>query len=732
MKNFEGIPNLTKFHKYRKLCEIAFEDGECKESSRRMLDLQASMLDLTNVEQQQVEEWFNYRVGEAVSDKLKYKYLLRELKENENLNVLDKESIAKKLLGIDLPESEKKLLEKDVLNTTIQTFLNLQSDDEIEGKEYPDCSKLAEVIDSGYTEKEKSPESFHYKVKERIKKVLKAYKVKFKEDEEIEVEEGPTIIRFSLELLEGEKISKIKSRINDITRELSAPKTVNVANVPGTFKICFDVPRSERIPIPLSAFLKKNSQPEKQESLEVGLGVNTAGKMEKIDLLKTRHLLIGGTTGSGKSIFLQSMIINLVSLYGPKKLKLIIVDPKQLDFTMFAGLPHLEPFGHVTSKTSAAVNILIELVELMEIRKKKIKGKALNVDSYNEMVGEDERIPYVVVIVDEYADLLMSLKEKRSRAELEKNICRIAQVSRALGIRLVLATQRPEANIVTGLIKANFPARIALTVRDHVNSKMIIDETGAENLLGNGDMLYTCDGSSPKRLQGFYIGSQEIKEAVELITNNAKREQPLFSGEIGPDIKNPCEHLVLPISGDAPLTLRPLETAFLYFNAVFMEAKIFKEIKGPRWHLGLGKRVSKGLGVGGGVSFGTRRVETETKLDDVDTGTVILTNQRIVFKGGMFAEESEYTDIIDYQIDDENLLIFLSSRRKAMCFTFSGRIFVSTYMDAENPSILPERTSRGSIDVILESLMYLSRDPGLDNVYFNNYEGYCVTNIQRR
>ena len=210
--------------------------------------------------------------------------------------------------------------------------------------------------------------------------------------------------------------------------------------------------------------------------------------------------MIGGTTGSGKSIFLQSMIINLVSLYGPKKLKLIIVDPKQLDFTMFAGLPHLEPFAHVTSKTSAAVNILIELVELMEIRKKKIKGKALNVDSYNEMVGEDERIPYVVVIVDEYADLLMSLKEKRSRAELEKNICRIAQVSRALGIRLVLATQRPEANIVTGLIKANFPARIALTVRDHVNSKMIIDETGAENLLGNGDMLYTCDGSSPKRL----------------------------------------------------------------------------------------------------------------------------------------------------------------------------------------------------------------------------------------
>ena len=163
-----------------------------------------------------------------------------------------------------------------------------------------------------------------------------------------------------------------------------------------------------------------------------------------------------------------------------------------------------------------------------------------------------------------------------------------------------------------------------------------------------------------------------------------------------------------------------------------MEAKIFKEIKCPRWHLGLGKRVSKGLGVGGGVSFGTRRVETETKLDGVDTGTVILTNQRMVFKGGMFAEEFKYTDIIDYQIGNENLLIFLSSRRKAMCFTFSGRIFVSTYMDPEYPFILPRHTNKESIDVILESLMYLSRDSGLDNVYFNNYEGCCVTNIQRK
>jgi hypothetical protein len=163
-----------------------------------------------------------------------------------------------------------------------------------------------------------------------------------------------------------------------------------------------------------------------------------------------------------------------------------------------------------------------------------------------------------------------------------------------------------------------------------------------------------------------------------------------------------------------------------------MEAKIFKEIQGPRWHLGMGKRVSKGLGVGGGVSFGTRRVVSETKLDDVDTGTVILTNQRIVFKGGMFAEECEYTEIIDYQVDNEILLMFLSSRRKAMCFTFSGRIFVSTYMDEENPALLPERTSRESIDVILRSLMYLSHDPGLDNVNFNKYEGYCVTKIQRR
>ena len=136
--------------------------------------------------------------------------------------------------------------------------------------------------------------------------------------------------------------------------------------------------------------------------------------------------------------------------------------------------------------------------------------------------------------------------------------------------------------------------------------------------------------------------------------------------------------------------------------------------------------------MGAGVSFGTRRVVSETKLDDVDTGTVVLTNQRIVFLGDMFAEECNYTEIIDYQLDDANLLIFLSSRRKAMCFTFSGRIFISTYMDDENPLIPPiVRTSRENIDIILKTLMYLSHDPGLDNVKFNKYESCCVTSIPR-
>ena len=728
MKNNESINDLTKIQKYRKLCEVAFENGECKESSRKMLDLQASMLDLTTQKKNQVEKWFNYQEDHAVSDKERYKFLLRELKENENLNVLDKENLVKKLMEIQISESEKNLLEKEVLNNTLNRFIGVKSEDQIESEESFDPRMILKVLDSEYKESEKSPEGFHYKVKERIKKVMRSYNIKFKEEEEIEAEEGPTVIRFSLELKEGEKISKIQTRIDDITRELGAPKTVNVANVPGTFKICFDVPKAERLPIPLSAFLKTNV-PGNKESLEVGLGVNTAGKMEKIDLLKTRHLLVGGTTGSGKSVFLQSLIINLITYYDPTKLKLIIIDPKQLDFTMFEGLPHLEPFGQVTYKTSAAANILSELVKLMDTRKKKIKGKALNVAAYNEMVSEDERIPYVVVVIDEYADFLMSFKDKKSRAELEQKICRMAQVARALGIRLVLATQRPEANIVTGLIKANFPARIAFTVRSHVNSTMIIDTPGAENLLGKGDMLYSCDGSSPKRLQGFFIDNQEINEAVQLISNHSKRKKPLFSGEIGQS-QNPCEHLVLPIiNEDSPLTLRPDESALLYFDTCFLEAKEFREIRGPRWHLGLGKRVSKGMGVGGGVSFGTRKVVSETKLANVDAGTVVLTNQRIVFVGDMFAEECKYSDIIDYQIDPENLLIFLSKRRKAMCFAFSGSIFISMYMDEKNPAVLPKRTNMENIEIVLKSLMYLSHDPGLDYVKFNEYEGCCVVNI---
>ena len=221
-------------------------------------------------------------------------------------------------------------------------------------------------------------------------------------------------------------------------------------------------------------------------------------------------------------------------------------------------------------------------------------------DSPDELNRESEDptiqgpLPYIVVVIDEFADLMMVAPK-----EVEEKIARLAQMARASGIHLILATQRPSVDVVTGLIKANFPARIAFTVRSHVNSAMIIDTPGAENLLGKGDMLYSCDGSSPKRLQGFFIDNQEINEAVQLISNHSKRKKPLFSGEIG-QAQNPCEHLVLPIiNEDSPLTLQPNESALLYFDTCFLEAKEFREIRGPRWHLGVGKRVSKGMGVGG-------------------------------------------------------------------------------------------------------------------------------------
>ena len=409
--------------------------------------------------------------------------------------------------------------------------------------------------------------------------------------------------------------------------------------------------------------------------------------------------------------------------------RIIIIDPKQLDFTMFEGLPHLEPHGKVIHKTTAADKILSEILKLIEIRKQKITGIALNVKSYNEIVDENERIPYVVVIIDEYADFLLSFKDKKKRDELEEKICRIAQISRALGIRLVLATQRPEANIVTGLIKANFPARIAFTVRDHVNSTMIIDETGAENLLGQGDMLFSNDGSSPLRYQGFFLDNQEIKEITKLICDKVKREEPLFSGDLINNT-NPYQHTVLPKSLESPLTLRPGEFSFLFFDAAFLEAKEFKEIQGPRWHIGLGKRLSKGLGVGGGVSFGTKKIISETKLDDIDAGTVVLTNKRIVFIGSMFAEECLYSDIIDYHIDNDNLILFLSKRRKAMCFSFNGKIFVSKYSDIVDPSVSSlVRTSMENLEYVLKCLMYLSFDPGIDKLNFNDHDNYTIVNI---
>ncbi|HKL17137.1 MAG TPA: DNA translocase FtsK, partial [Patescibacteria group bacterium] len=241
------------------------------------------------------------------------------------------------------------------------------------------------------------------------------------------------------------------------------------------------------------------------------------GKEWLADLAKMPHLLVAGATGSGKTVFLNSVIIGLLFENTPKDLRLILVDPKRVELTLYEGIPHL--LTHVITDAQKTVNALKWAIKEMEDRFDILsKAKKRNIDSYNKSVNEEDKLPYIVIVIDELADLMST-----SPQEVENAIVRLAQMARATGIHLIMATQRPSVDVITGLIKANVTSRVAFSVASSTDSRTILDFSGAEKLLGKGDMLYvSANLSKPKRLQGAYVSDEEIKKIV----NHLKGELP--------------------------------------------------------------------------------------------------------------------------------------------------------------------------------------------------------------
>ena len=317
------------------------------------------------------------------------------------------------------------------------------------------------------------------------------------------------------------RVNKITSLANDIALALAAPSIRIEAPVPGKPVIGIELPNTVTSLVTLRSVIESPSfrRISTRSQLALTLGKGVSGESVAADLAKMPHLLIAGATGSGKSVAVNSIISCLLMQNTPEEVRMVLVDPKRVELTPFADIPHLA-FSHVVTDMDEVVGTLQAVIYEMESRYRKFtKVGARNIEGYNKSPRTTAKMPYWVVVIDELADLMIV-----ASYEVERQICRLAQLARATGIHLIIATQRPSVDVVTGLIKANFPTRIAFAVSSQVDSRTILDGAGAEKLLGKGDMLFQAtDAAKPKRLQGSFVSDREIDLIVEWWKNDRFR-----------------------------------------------------------------------------------------------------------------------------------------------------------------------------------------------------------------
>jgi S-DNA-T family DNA segregation ATPase FtsK/SpoIIIE len=328
---------------------------------------------------------------------------------------------------------------------------------------------------------------------------------------------GPTVTQYTLKPADGVKLAKITTLHNDLALALAAHPIRIEAPIPGKSLVGIEVPNHKVAAVNLKEIIRAQEFKQRKNNLAVALGKDVSGKVWVADLAKMPHLLVAGSTGSGKSVCLNSIIIGLLYQNSPDDLKFIMVDPKRVEFTVYNGIPHL--LTPVITDTVKTVNALKWAIGEMDRRFELLsKHGKRDIASFNQETNE--KMPYLVIIIDELADLMAV-----AAAEVEGAIIRLAQMARAVGIHLVLATQRPSVNIITGLIKANITTRIAFAVASGTDSRTILDTSGAEKLLGRGDMLYICpDLGKPKRLQGAFVRDHEIHKVTEYLKAEGEPE----------------------------------------------------------------------------------------------------------------------------------------------------------------------------------------------------------------
>ncbi len=336
-----------------------------------------------------------------------------------------------------------------------------------------------------------------------------------------QVNVGPTVTQYELKPSEGVKLNNIKARADDLALALAAHPVRVEAPIPGKSAVGVEVPNKTLARVSLRELLESESFKKRGSNLSLPLGIDVAGNVISADLAKMPHLLVAGATGSGKSVGLNSILLSLLYQNSPRDLRVLLVDPKRVEFTSYNGIPHL--LIPVVVEVDKTVNLLRWAIAEMERRFKLFQSiGSRDIVSYNDktkkpITGEDgtnhEKLPYIVIVIDELADLMAQASN-----EVEAAIVRLAQLARATGIHLIVATQRPSVDVITGLIKANITSRVAFAVASQIDSRTIIDQAGAEKLLGNGDMLFIGgEYTKPKRIQGAFVAEKDVKSVTDFL-----------------------------------------------------------------------------------------------------------------------------------------------------------------------------------------------------------------------
>ncbi len=335
----------------------------------------------------------------------------------------------------------------------------------------------------------------------------------------VHIVKGPAVTRYELRPAPGVRVRRIKELDNDLAMTLAAKAVKIEAPIPGKAAVGIEVPNTDVTFVHLRSMLESDEFKNAKSPLTFALGKDITGKNFYVDITAMPHILIAGETGSGKSVCINSLITSILFKATPEDVKMILIDPKVVELSGFKNIPHL--LVPVVTDPKKAASALNWAVSEMTSRYKIFAEKgARDINRYNGMAGEEEKLPRIVVIIDELAELMMACPR-----EVEDSICRIAQLGRAAGIHLVVATQRPSVNVITGLIKANISSRIAFKVNSGVDSRTILDQNGAEKLLRNGDMLYhPSDAAKPIRLQGCYVSDSDIETVTEYVSGGADAE----------------------------------------------------------------------------------------------------------------------------------------------------------------------------------------------------------------